>query len=127
MIPKSEEHLCYLYSITDDEYYFLVIFEDKHYIQYRMSNRNDFMHIPCENIPINTLFLYQIIVEPSIMQTKCIEAPIERYLKIVSDRKMIDALKRKEIEEDGLLNTIEDNLHNKIKQMRNDMIESILL
>ena len=133
MEKKIEEILCYLHTINDESFGFYAIL-DKYFIQNRTSNRKDFQHIPCENIKLNTLFIYRAEMEPGKMKMSCSEAPFDTYLKIVNDESMIKVLKEKEertndylgLDIENELTPIEEALHKRIKEIRNEKLDIIL-
>ena len=96
---KTEEVLCFLHSKTPNEYGFLAIFlnigsDSKFVVQSRTSDRSNFMCMPCENIDLNSLFIYKVEMGPGKMLTKCFDAPIETYLNILGNTPLLDRLQR---------------------------------
>jgi hypothetical protein len=129
---KVEEALCYLHTITDEEYGFYHISDN--FVENRKSDRSNPFHMPCELIKKDTLFIYRSETKPGSMKTSCIEAPFETYQKIISDDKIMSFLKRKEgdvndmkgydIEEE--LTPIEEALQNRMIEIRDEKLNIIL-
>lgn len=151
---KTEEFLCYLHTITNEEFGFYDIL-DNFIIQNRTSKRNDvfhipceniwyrnnswygslnFFHIPCENIKLNTLFIISVEIEPGKQKFSCVEAPLNTYLKVIEDEKMMKSLKLKEsatndylgLDIENELTPIEGALHQRIKEIRDEKLNIIL-
>ena len=130
---KTEEFLCYLHTITDEEFGFYAIL-DNFPIQNRTSKRNDVFHIPCENIKLNTLFIISVEIEPGKQKFSCVEAPLNTYLKVIEDEKMMKSLKLKEgatndylgLDIENELTPIEGALHQRIKEIRDEKLNIIL-
>lgn len=89
-----EEIVCYLHTVDDDSYGFFAIIDDN-IVQNRKSNRkNNPFCMPCDNIKINTLFIWRVETSPGKMKNSCYEAPLDIYLKIFNDEKMMKILKK---------------------------------
>ena len=135
---KTEEFLCYLHTITDEEFGFYAILNNFTVIiptiQNRTSKRNDVFHIPCENIKLNTLFIISVEIEPGKQKFSCVEAPLNTYLKVIEDEKMMKSLKLKEgatndylgLDIENELTPIEGALHQRIKEIRDEKLNTIL-
>ena len=97
---EVEEVLCYLHTITDEEYGFYhigVTNRGENFIENRKSDRSNPFHMPCELIKKDTLFIYRSETKPGSMKTSCLETPFETYQMIINDDKIMSFLKRKRL------------------------------
>ena len=103
-------------------------------VERRISKKSNLIHIPCENIELNSLFLVHVEIESGRTTFTCTQSPINTYLDILQDKNICSLLSKKmddisdhkgyDIEEEP--DSIIDILHNKVRELRNNSIDILL-
>ena len=86
-----EDIICYLHTNNEFEYGFLDIVDNS--VERRISKKSNLIHIPCENIELNSLFLVHVEIESGRTTFTCTQSPINTYLDILQDKNICSLLK----------------------------------